>query len=240
MSGPLICGLKYAHLSLALAFLLLSSSIAILLCLFLGTWVSQGQGNDHWEGSLFKPQIGLKQFQGMSYEEISSVYCTSAQNGDLDEHLYSIYKQNCDLFFYLEMAGVGMIFFEVMTVTLVFIWVMLLILTAAKINCTVCSMCISIFTLLSHTIGLVIYTIFSKIQVGQNCGDMLAEDGNYSVCPGLNYLIVTVVEVGLIVITVSTCCLGFKYMMITGYDSLPSHSRDNSQLEMQEIDKPIE
>lgn len=138
------------------------------------------------------------------------------------------------------MAGVGMIFFEVMTVTLVFIWVMLLILTAAKINCTVCSMCISIFTLLSHTIGLVIYTIFSKIQVGQNCGDMLAEDGNYSVCPGLNYLIVTVVEVGLIVITVSTCCLGFKYMMITGYDSLPSQSRDDSQLEMQEIDKPIE
>ena len=240
MSGPLICGLKYAHLSLLLAFLLLSSSIAIILCLFLGSWVSQGQGNDHWEGSLLKPLTGLKQFQGMSYQEISSVYCTTAQNGDIDEHLYSIYNSNCDLFFYLEMAGVGMIFFEVMTVTLVFIWVLLLLLTAANINCTVCSMCISIFTLLSHTIGLVIYTVFSKIQVGRNCGDMLAEDGNYSVCPELNYLIVAVVEVGLIAATVSTCCLGFKYMMTTCYDSLPSNSIDNSQLEMQEIDKEIE
>ena len=239
MSEPLVWGCKYTTLFFTMAMLLLTSSVLTIVCLFFGTWVSQGQENEYWEGSLFKPLTGLEQFDGMSYAEISRVYCTSANNQELDEQLFSVYKENCNLFFYLDLAGVGLILFEIMTVTIVAIWIVVLLMIVASVNCSVCGMCISIFPILTHTAGIVVYTTFSNIKIGESCGEIVNGNGSYSLCPEVSYGVILIIEVLFLLITVFMCILGFKYTMYHHYENLsqnsPVHSSSHNMPPHQEI-----
>jgi hypothetical protein len=167
MSARFICGYdsKTIYISLHLLFV----TVIILLSLFINLWVSQGQYDSFWKGSLFELSTGLEQFNSMEYDQISKVYCSVKQREEISNDLFELYSSRCEMFYNLHLAGLIYIFFEVFTMASALAWITVGLYFSPRIQKLNYLYYFGIIPIVTHSLGYYLWSGIAKISIASSC-----------------------------------------------------------------------
>ena len=163
MSARFICG--YDSKTIYISFHLLLVTFIILISLFINLWVSQGRYDSFWKGSLFELSTGLEQFTSMQYDQISEVYCTVKQRGEIGNDLFELYSSRCEMFYNLHLAGMIYLFFEVFTMASALAWITVGLYFSGRIQKLNYLYYFGIVPIVTHSLGYYLWSGIGKVSI---------------------------------------------------------------------------